>query len=415
MYGPVSRIGGIRLAQPEPAYWIFSSDFTRTPVGNWFGGRPTGAAGASIDAEEAFIRCLGEIAERYSALTAPVEGRLLPIDRDLLAMFPVCSDDEDCPPELRGHFSDAPVTHVSTTRLADGANVDVPAPYVHLSPQKPDEPLLTIPISTGLAFDRSLEAALWRGICEVAERDALMLTWWQLRPAREIVIEPERDSNAGGASSGLGFRLNRIAEVSLQARFFDITTEFTVPTVVCVLTGDHFPFLTVGAACRDQAAAACAKALDEAVAIRIAVRGWEAFEPRSLDSFEWMNELEHHARLYAAGYLREAFEFLFDGGQPTTTLAEVDARSTIRVPRTLGELQALARDLDTMDLTVLWTDVTAPELSAQGHVVKVVIPQMIPLSQLHSARWLGTRRMRDRGVGGVSQASHFNRFPHPFA
>jgi ribosomal protein S12 methylthiotransferase accessory factor len=413
-YGPVSVLGGVRMADPEPAFWVFAGDFTRIPVGSWFGGKPAGAAGASVDAEEALLRCLGEVAERYSALTAPIEGVVQQVDAALQRLFPRCAADEECSPLLRGSVPEEPVTHVTMTRLVDGARVDVPAGYVHLS-FLADEPVLTTPISSGLAFDTSLETALWRGICEIAERDALMLTWWQRRAVREI--DPDA---AGGASLGPSYPrlvdgLSRVAAVSMRARFFDITTDFAVPTVVCVLTGDRHPFLTVGAACRSDPAGACAKALDEAVAVRLAMHGAEDFAPPSLDDFTWLDDLDQHAKLYAAGHLREAFDFLLEGDQPPITLAEMSGRPTLGHPRTMAELCDAARELQGLGLTVLWTDLTAPELQPHGLVVKVVVPQMVPLSQLHRARWLGTPRLRRPDDEAEPLAASFNPFPHPFA
>ena len=403
------------MARPEPAFWVFAGDFARTPVGSWFGGNPTGAAGASIDAEEALVRCLGEVAERYSALTHPVEGVVQPVDPVTMTMFPRCAADENCSAILRGAIPEGPVTHVTMTRLACGGSLRVPAGYVHLSTGTPNEPVMTTPISSGLAFDPSLTKALFRGICEVAERDALMMTWWQRRRVPEIDLGHVAGNPPPDVSFALAERLARVSAVSMRPRFFDITTDFCVPTVACVLMAPSFPYLTVGAACRDSADAACAKALDEAVAVRLAMHGAEDFTPPSLDEFSWLHELEDHAKLYAAGYLRHAFDFLLDGGQDQIRIAEVDERRKWSIPQTAEHLQGLAEDLEQSGLTVLWTDLTAPELCGQGYVVKVVIPQMIPLPQLHNVRWLGTQRLNGADTSSRRLSTSFNPYPHPFA
>jgi hypothetical protein len=68
-----------------------------------------------------------------------------------------------------------------------------------------------------------------------------------------------------------------------------------------------------------------------------------------------------------------------------------------------------------MGLNVLWTDITAPEATGLGHVIKVIVPEMVPLTQDHNVRWLGTPRLL--GASGLKQATTaaFNPFPHPFA
>ena len=88
-YGPVTELHGLRLVEPEPAYWLFGAELARAPVGTWFSGAaPTGAAGTSIEPDEALIRCLGEIAERYSAMNASVTGELRRVDPELMALLP---------------------------------------------------------------------------------------------------------------------------------------------------------------------------------------------------------------------------------------------------------------------------------------------------------------------------------------
>jgi ribosomal protein S12 methylthiotransferase accessory factor len=415
-YGPVTRTHGTRLAHPEPAFWLFGAELARTPIGNWFSeGGGTGAAGTSIDADEALIRCLGEIAERYSAMTMPIAGELRPVDPEFIARLPRCAPDENCPPTFRGEIPDSPVTHVPMTRLADGARIEIPAGYVHLGFQARGEPLLTTPISTGLAFDPSLETAIWRGLCEVAERDAMMLTWWQRRPAPEIDMGLRSDSRAADLPAQLVDRLERLDAVCLRANFFDITTDFGVPTVFCVLNGEDFPYRIVGACCRDDLGAACTKALDEAVAVRQVVRGPEPFMPPSLQDFNWVTQLDEHAQIYAHGHLADAFDFLLDSDTAPVSFTDAAAGPGPRQPCSSKDLPTLARDLNGIGLTVLWADVTAPELDGTGKVVKVVVPEMVPLSQLHSARWLATRRLARPGDDAELVAASFNRFPHPFA
>jgi ribosomal protein S12 methylthiotransferase accessory factor len=85
------------------------------------------------------------------------------------------------------------------------------------------------------------------------------------------------------------------------------------------------------------------------------------------------------------------------------------------MPADLTDLAACARRLEGMGLTALWTEVTAPEAEGLGHVVKVIVPEMVPLSVDHGARWLATPRLRRVGDAGRPGTSAWNPFPHPFA
>ena len=74
-----------------------------------------------------------------------------------------------------------------------------------------------------------------------------------------------------------------------------------------------------------------------------------------------------------------------------------------------------ALELEGLGLTVLWHDVTAPELVGIGHVVKVVVPQMVPLSIRHDVRWLGTGALLAAAGLEKPRAADFNPIPHPLA
>ena len=351
--------------------------------------------------EEAAARCNGELLERYSALNADF-SRVSMLPQEHLERFPRCRADEPCPPAFRELDPEIPLTHVEVAHLADGSSIWVPAGLVHLGFwPRPPEPVVTLPISTGLAFNTSLEDALWSGICEVAERDAMMMSWWARDGGTEIDL-------CARAPSDLLARLERLEDVGLCARLFDITTDFRVPTVFCVLSGPRYPFITVGAATRDDPAIACAKALDEAVSIRVAVRGEDAKAIPSRSSFAWVEHLDDHSRLYAHPGMEHAMEFLGSGRSPVD-FSSFAAGDFWAPPTTMAELRALAGDLADR-WSILWADVTTPDVAPLGRTVKVLIPQMVPLSQSHSARWLATPRLAAKL--GVHEP---NPYPHPFA
>lgn len=410
-FGPARDFASFRLAGPEPAWWVCTSMLGRAPVGTWYSTQRAGAAGTSIDRTEAQDRHAGELLERYSALNAPIEGeQALPDVDGFIGRFPRCRPDEPCPDSFRAIDPEIPLTHVAVERLANGLQMSIPAGFVHLGfwPQAP-EPPVTLPISTGLAFHRSVERAIWGGLCEVAERDAMMLTWWLRRPASEI------DCTGNDVPEVLVDRLERLASVHLRPRLFDITTDFGVPTVFCILAGDRYPFAVVGASCKADPGAACTKALDEAVSARVMLRGQQVFDLPSTERFEWVELLEHHLLLYADGRLSEVFDFLLGRDRPLVAFSEFAAQEWLPAPADLSELRELALALENRGLTVAWVDVTAPEALPYGHVVKVIVPEMVPLSQSHRARWLATPRLLREASFEAGSCASFNPFPHPFA
>jgi ribosomal protein S12 methylthiotransferase accessory factor len=409
-FGPVRELSSFRLAGPDPSWWVDTCSLARLPTGAWQGEQHVGAAGTSTDPDEAFRRAAGELLERYSALNARIAGRPMLPDAGLSTRFPRCADDEPCPTSFRGIEPGLALTHVPVLRLSDGEALWVPAGYVHLGFfPRPPEPPVTLPISTGLAFHPSLAAAIWSGLCEVAERDALMLTWWLRRPPAEI------DCGGAAVPEPLVDRLERMAAVHLRARLFDITTDFRVPAVACIVTGDRFPHAVMGVACRSDPTTACTKALDEAVSARVAVRGLDRFQVPSHETFDWVEQLDHHSLLYADGTMGHALDFMWSSTRPKVAFASFADGPWWAPPPDLAELAAFAGRAEERGWTVLWTDVTTPDVAAFGRVVKVVVPEMVPLSQSHRARWLATPRLVSAAGLEAGSGGAFNPFPHPFA
>lgn len=414
-FGPLLDLRRQRLGGPEPPWWLCTCRLARHPIGSLYNENPPGTAGTSLDADEAAARCIGEALERYSGLNV-----VLPILRaslragGLLGRWPVCAPDEPCVASLRSPPSDVPLTQVPARRLSDGGNVLVPAGFVCLGFRPdPPEPLITLAISTGLAFHSELHQAIWRGLCEVIERDAVMSAWWIHKPVPEI--------DCGTAPRVVRDRLELLRSRQMTARLYDITTELGIPTVFCVLTAERYPHLVVSAATRASPAAACAKALDEVVSMRVAVQT-ENFE-RTLGrggtpdaGREKPITLVDHAHWYASGNRAEAFDFLLRPSPDRTALPyERLAERSIDEPNNLESLARIAQRLQAIGVTVLWVDVTAPEVQPFGAAVRVVVPEAVPLSPDDDVRWLATPRLLARAGAAVATKAAFADHPHPFA
>ena len=410
-YGPITELSAIPLAPPEPRWWIYSCKLARTPLGAWSSRYHVGAAGASVDPDQALQRALGEALERYAGFAAASSGRNLfesPID-DKTIELPTCASFESCPTSFKV-LPKLPVTHAHMQRLMDGKEVRVPASYVHLGYSRADEPQVTLPISTGLAFHKDPLNATWRGICESVERDAMMLMWW-LR-----IRVPTIRLDVGPLPDRIESRVVRLIGVGLAASLFDITREALIPCVFCILKSNRYPYLTCGAACHEDPVEACAKALDEAVSIRVSLR-WDKWnrELPSLKKFDWVRRLEDHMLLYAGWKDSPAFDFLYSKDNPSWSFEDFCQRTWWRAPKDDHKLEVLSKRLHSLGLTVLSTDVTVPEVRHFGCAIKVFVPEMVPLSEDNRARWLGTSRLLQASGHDEPQREMFNYYPHPFA
>ena len=220
-FGPIKQIYDLSLVSPQPRWHAYVCDLASIASPHF------GAAGTSICPTQALTRALGEAVERLVAINSVAT---LPVDQtmrldDIGFDLPRCANYESTTiAGVKGKRGQALVNAVPFNRLTDGSIHLLPAAFLHLGYIPPaGEEVVTFPISTGLAFADKDVAALWSGLCEVAERDALTTSWWTRRTLRSIDISD--------APAELLERSRRIAAAGLELRLFDMTTEFPAASV----------------------------------------------------------------------------------------------------------------------------------------------------------------------------------------
>lgn len=414
VFGIVTSLSELPAALDGHPWWVVAANFARTPPGNWYAPFPAGAAGCSIDREAAMTGALGEILERYSALShdpRPGLTRMALADTPYADAMPRCHQGEACPPEFRLDRPDLAVACVPMKRLADGTESPYPADWACLNHEPGEgEARIAHPISTGLAAHSDLAEAIWRGYCEVVERDAMMTMWWLNRPVRRLVLP----GNLRALPGPLADRLSRIARAGKRAELYEIGTEKGLPCLFAILLSPSYPHAVAGASAGPDPVAAVCKALDETVSVRLTM----PVDPGPLSEemrgrFDWVVSLHHHAVLYADRNGARSLPALL-GRNAEDTPAEAVLERSGTAPKGLRGLKTLARRRAGEGFDMLWMDVTCGEAEGRYHVVKVVVPQMQPLSQAHACRWLGSARLAAL-AGRALEIADFTPYPHPFA
>jgi ribosomal protein S12 methylthiotransferase accessory factor len=162
------------------------------------------AGGKGFGLNDMFVSSLGETVERllgalyyYSAGTEHRYGTY----RDLTRQGVRCLAPEELPLFAPEQYADPdflfePFTETSLlgwvtgTRLFSGEEVAVPAQLVELVyPRRPDEAVIGHSSSGGLSSHTSRTRALFHGITELIERDAINLRWYTGAPLTRITID----------------------------------------------------------------------------------------------------------------------------------------------------------------------------------------------------------------------------------
>jgi ribosomal protein S12 methylthiotransferase accessory factor len=246
----------------------------------------------------------------------------------------------------------------------------------------------THPVSTGCAAHGDPVDAVINGLLEVVERDSIALTWLQrLRlPRLEFAVDelaPEFQDYAV-----------RAASQNIQTLLFDATTDLGIPVIYGVQLADHDEKLAqmVVATCEVNPDKAIAKLYREAASLRIALRSMAGqYSAADLSPEALAGNVSVIGGALSAGPLqqRSKFDFLLNGDRPTRRLPELPlpARDAPSLPWLLERMHRAGCEVVVADLT---TD-EARQVGAT--VVRVLVPQLMPLSFVHRARYLAHPRL----------------------
>lgn len=283
----------------------------------------------------------------------------------------------------------------------------VPAVHVwmHIPALTPSE-RFTLPISTGSAAHTSVGKAILNAICEVVERDSIALTWMQMLELPRIDFSK--------ASSALKADLERAASNGIVYDFFDATTDLGLPTIYCVDTDRANSKLrhVVMCATDPDPERAAAKILREIAASRMGLNSVR----RAPDSVDDFHDVFHGAQYMGAAERAHAFEFLLNTTAQSRGIEEI---SPLGGGNPVGQLDEALRIFRSRGWDVVVVDISTIEARDAGvTVVKVVIPQLMPLSFVYRSQFRAHPRLYDapREMGlHVRAEAELNSFPQPFA
>lgn len=394
-----------KTISPEPEWWIGSAKLIKSPIGSFYSEKSSTAAGTSIYPKEALLRTVGEAIERYSSTNSHLVDEIvaLKINEDL--GFIRCADFEDTVPAYKKQGITKEVEHTQVIKLVDNTFSYLPFEYVHLGFIRFKKQFMhTSPISTGCAFFYDRETAIWKGICEVVERDAMMRLW--ATKGFAIPIDPYQNNDYS-----LQTRLSRIKNSGLKIFLYEISSVINLPVMYAILEGKEFPYHCVGASCSADPLDAVNKAIDEAISIRVMAKANQFSMASDYDysNFNWVNRLEKHMELYANWKDTPAFDFLKKNVKLPVPLSQLsNEKQYLKIPKNAVELTEIAKIFRLKGYDIYWKDISIEEVKQFGYVIKVVIPQMIPLSQSYECRWLDA-------FTETHLKKDLNFFPHPFA
>jgi len=393
-------------------------DYGRLPHGHNI--QTAGALG--LTERDAIVKSIFEGLERYSGAhidherlvwSKPTSAQFLHSER-----FPIFAPWQHAQPG----FPFAPLDDGSEvfwlggTSLFDLERRFVPAAMVYV-PYRPASRAdnLGLSTSTGMAAGWTRDEALLSGLLETVERDAFMIMWLNR------LSMPQLRLPAGSVASAL--IAERLDRSGATCALVDLTMDHGIPTVMAVMHQRIYgqACTTLGLSAKPDHATAALKAFHEASSSAERIRyhldqnSRAVWQPK--EGHGDFTSLEQRDLAYTSPALRPHLHFL-DSSAQAAVRATGDgldgADAGAQLLDALRRLRAVAGEAVAVDL--------APgDVASLGvKVVKVLVPELVPLTADHRYPSLGHRRIFEVPVRlGYRSTPHrladLNPHPHPFA
>lgn len=391
-------------AEAEARYWVCS--------------------GKGMDEATARIGALGEAVERYSgfAWTGERLRRSTWSQLDVAAIDPralvLFAPDQYATVPYAPYADSTEFGWVRGRDLVGGGEILVPAVGVLMDYRPLTHAEHIAPItSNGLGAGSSLLEAVLAGANEVLERDAFVINWLNLLPARRVDPRTHPDSETVGICSAYQRR-------GVTIELFRLPTDHPCCVYLALAVSersDNGPAAITGLGADMSPAIAARRAILEVGQVRPALRNnlrRTATQERLQKLVEdptTVTDLDDHDLLYASPQMLPAFDFL------RSQVVESEDWSVMVDASSSGKLEVLVGWFTQRRIPLIYCDLTPPELRRlRLFAARVIIPDFQPIYFGERERRLGGRRLfelpRQLGFAQAARSIELlNRFPHPLA
>lgn len=269
--------------------------------------------------------------------------------------------------------------------LIDGTQKYIPAQlaFANYDEKKHQEPLIEFPNSTGSACGSTEKHAIYKGLCELIERDAHMINF--MNGLKRNIIDFEDDEYRAF--------LRRITRYDLEVYPLDLSLDFSPTAVTCIIldkTGSG-PAVNTGLGCDIDPLRATKAAIYEAVRDHISRLSWlfrgrpsRLPAKRTQEGF-----IARKSRWWASPFgFRKITPFL--SGEKTML------KGSKRSIDPSGLAEELLDEFSQKEYELYAVDLTIPEVEEHGlKVIKVLCPDLVPLWKDERYPYKYSRRLYD--------------------
>lgn len=372
------------------------------------------ATGVSFDKQKALLKVLGETIERYCLGTNNNKKFIYKSFNDLIASKkPVLTPESFSPykhdKNYNFNLSRRKLHWIKGRFLISNKPVFMPAqiiylPYVYYG----SEPLLRFDNSTGAAAGITLKDALYRGICEIVERDSFMIAYLNKIACPKIDLLSMKDKHINNI-------VNILKRYKLEIVVLDTTTDLKIPSCAALIidkTGIG-PSISTGLKAGFDIKDTVIGAIEESLMVRSWIRDRFVYKDSAISVSKTINTIEDRVRFW---FPVDAINHL-DFWLKNKNIKSFHPNTFNYSGNNLERATDLLKD---NNIEALYVNITDKEIKKYNFVVvKVVMPQLQPLYLDERNAFLEEKRLRDASVK-MGQKKHsrvknqFNEIPHPF-
>jgi len=374
------------------------------------------AGGASFSQEKAIIKSLGEAFERHCLAIFKksqfIKTSACELGDKAINLFSIVNFSRrqlsNKNFKLFNFTADTQFNWVKGYSITQHKPLFIPAQLIYVPYNCcDDDKIIRFPITTGAANGGSLEEAIYKGICEVVERDAFMITYLNKLPREKINLTNNKK---------FSYIYNLFKRYSLELFVFDITTDIEIPSFLAVIvdyTGVG-PAICLGLKASLDPNEGIIGAIEEAQHARPWIRDLMSRNQTIKNKTPF--SLEERGLFWADKKMIKHLNFLVKN----KLIKDVSKIPNHFSSRNSKNFNTVFKILKKHSLEAVFVDVTTSQINKIGFkVVKVIIPQLQPLYLDEDFKYFGGRRLYSipRVLGytkAKTKEEDLNKIPHPF-
>ncbi|MFH1990608.1 MAG: YcaO-like family protein [Patescibacteria group bacterium] len=270
------------------------------------------------------------------------------------------------------------------------------------------EPMLRWCITTGLATGQSLEQAIVKGILEVIERDAFMISY--LNKLSPPIIDLEHLSNQDEEIAKI---IKNFKRYNLEIYVLQLPTDFSVYINLAIIIDRSGlgPALSVGASASFDFKTAFLASLSESLVVRHGLKNRfnKEIDLKKIGREERLIYWSKIENLPKMGFFLKGESIKINSSQ---SFYKVENNKNYYKEK----LKILSEELKKKNYEACYVELTTKEIKKIGlRCVQAIIPELQPMHLDESIPYFGGKRLKEIPLKfGYQPAEILNQEPHPF-